>query len=34
MKKLLQMLPLILLTLIVNAQQTEDDVYVGKARTF
>lgn len=34
MKKILPMLPLIFLTLIVNAQQTEDDVYVGKARTF
>lgn len=28
------MLPLIFLTLIVNAQQTEDDIYVGKSRTF
>lgn len=34
MKKLLLILPLIFFTLIVNAQQTEDDVYVGKARTF
>ena len=34
MKKLLQILPLLLITLMVNAQQTEDDVYVGKARTF
>ncbi len=34
MKKLLQILPLILLTLVVNAQQTEDDIYVGKTRTF
>lgn len=28
------MLPLILFTLVLNAQQTEDDVYVGKSRTF
>lgn len=34
MKKLLYMLSFILLALSVNAQQTEDDVYVGKARTF
>jgi hypothetical protein len=34
MKKLLPILPLILFTAIVNAQQTEDDVYVGKSRTF
>src|SRR3954467_11052517 len=34
MKKLLQILPLILFAAIVNAQQTEDDVYVGKSRTF
>lgn len=34
MKKLLQILPLILFTLAVSAQQTEDDIYVGKSRTF
>jgi hypothetical protein len=34
MKKLLFTLPIIFLVLVVNAQQTEDDVYVGKARTF
>jgi hypothetical protein len=34
MKKLLQILPFIFFTLIVHAQQTEDDIYVGKSRTF
>ena len=34
MKKALQILPLIFFTLAVNAQQTEDDIYVGKSRTF
>ncbi len=34
MKKLLQILALIFLTHVVNAQQTEDDIYVGKNRTF
>jgi hypothetical protein len=34
MKKLLQILPLILITLAVSAQQTEDDIYVGKSRTY
>ena len=34
MKKLLQILTLILLTHIVSAQQTEDDIYVGKSRTY
>ena len=34
MKKLVQVLPLILFAVIVNAQQTEDDIYVGKSRTF
>jgi len=34
MKKLLQILPLIFFTLAVSAQQTEDDIYVGKSRTF
>ncbi len=34
MKKLLQILSLILFTLTVNAQQTEDDIYVGKSKTF
>jgi hypothetical protein len=34
MKKLLQILPFILFAITVNAQQTEDDVYVGKAKTY
>jgi hypothetical protein len=34
MKKLLQILPFVLFAFIVNAQQTEDDIYVGKSRTF
>ncbi|MFZ4770172.1 MAG: DUF4920 domain-containing protein [Ferruginibacter sp.] len=34
MKKILLMLPFFFLALAVNAQQTEDDVYVGKRRTF
>ena len=34
MKKVLQILPLIFLTLTAGAQQTEDDIYVGKGRTF
>ena len=34
MKKLLFILPVLFLTLTVNAQQTEDDVYVGKGKTF
>jgi hypothetical protein len=34
MKKLLQILPFILFALSVNAQQTEDDIYVGKGKTF
>ncbi|MDP3360114.1 MAG: DUF4920 domain-containing protein [Lutibacter sp.] len=34
MKKLLQILPFILFALSVNAQQTEDDIYVGKSKTF
>ena len=34
MKKLLQILAMIFLTHVVNAQQTEDDIYVGKNRTF
>lgn len=34
MKKLVQILSLILFAVIVNAQQTEDDIYVGKSRTF
>ena len=34
MKKLLQVLPLIFYVVIANAQQTEDDIYVGKSRTF
>jgi hypothetical protein len=34
MKKLVQILPLILFAAMVNAQQTEDDIYVGKSRTF
>jgi hypothetical protein len=34
MKKLLQILPLIFYVVVANAQQTEDDIYVGKSRTF
>lgn len=34
MKKLLFILPVFFLALSVNAQQTEDDVYVGKGKTF
>ncbi len=34
MKKLLQILPFILFALTVKAQQTEDDIYVGKTKTF
>jgi hypothetical protein len=34
MKKLIQILPFILLSLMAQAQQTEDDIYVGKSRTF
>ena len=34
MKRLLQILPLIFFAITANAQQTEDDVYVGKKRTF
>ena len=34
MKKLSLIPPLILFAVIVNAQQTEDDIYVGKSRTF
>ncbi|MHB1196614.1 MAG: hypothetical protein ACYC0A_07215 [Lutibacter sp.] len=34
MKNLLFIFPFILFALSVNAQQTEDDVYVGKSRTF
>lgn len=34
MKKLLFILPVFFFGLSVNAQQTEDDVYVGKSRTF
>lgn len=34
MKKLLFILPAILFTLAVNAQQTEDEVYIGKGKTF
>ena len=34
MKKLLQVLPLIFYVVIANAQQTEDDIYVGKSKTF
>lgn len=34
MKKLLHILPFILFTLAVNAQQTEDDIYAGKTKTF
>jgi len=33
-KKLIQILPFILFSIITRAQQTEDDVYVGKSRTF
>jgi hypothetical protein len=34
MKKLLFVLPVVLFTLTVNAQQTEDEVYIGKGKTF
>ena len=34
MKKILFILSLFCFTLTVNAQQTEDDVYVGKSKTF
>lgn len=34
MKKLLQILPLLFISLFGNAQQTEDDIYVGKGKTF
>ena len=34
MKKLLFILPLFFFSLTVNAQQTEDDIYVGKSKTF
>jgi len=34
MKKLLFILPVFFLAFTVNAQQTEDDVYVGKGKTF
>ena len=34
MKKLLFILPVFFLALTMNAQQTEDDVYVGKGKTF
>ena len=34
MKKTLFILPILFFTLAVNAQQTEDDVYVGKSKTF
>ena len=34
MKKLLFILPVFFLTLIVNAQQTEDEIYIGKGKTF
>ena len=34
MKYLLSTLTVIFLTLVANAQQTEDDVYVGKSKTF
>jgi len=34
MKKLLFTLPIIIIALAANAQQTEDDVYVGKSKTF
>ena len=34
MKKLLFILPAFFFTLIVNVQQTEDEVYVGKGKTF
>ena len=34
MKKLLFILPVFFFGLAVNAQQTEDDIYVGKSRTF
>lgn len=34
MKKLLLILPVILFSITVHAQQTEDDVYVGKSKTY
>lgn len=34
MKKLLFILPVLFFSLAVNAQQTEDDIYVGKSKTF
>ena len=34
MKKLLIILPVFFFALTVNAQQTEDDIYVGKGKTF
>ena len=34
MKKLLFILPVFFFSLAVNAQQTEDDIYVGKGKTF
>ena len=34
MKKTLFILPILFFTLAVNAQQTEDDVYMGKSKTF
>ncbi len=34
MKKLLIILPVFFFALAVNAQQTEDDIYVGKGKTF
>lgn len=34
MKKLLFILPVFFFSLALNAQQTEDDIYVGKSKTF
>ena len=34
MKKLLLILPVLFLPLGINAQQTEDEVYIGKGKTF
>jgi len=34
MKKLLFILPVVFFTMALNAQQTEDEVYVGKGKTF
>ncbi len=34
MKKLLFILPVFFFSFAVNAQQTEDDIYVGKGKTF